>query len=101
MTELYTIPGCPHCDAAREDLEWRGVEFVEYNVAADAAARARMLEVTGGARTVPPGSWQPLQPYWRKRALPSSAIDGDALPLASQRSNAAGASTTTRPIIRA
>jgi glutaredoxin 3 len=53
QTELYTTPGCPHSEAAREDLEWRGVDFVEYDVEKDAAARERMLELTGGQRTVP------------------------------------------------
>ncbi|MDQ2743782.1 MAG: glutathione S-transferase N-terminal domain-containing protein [Chloroflexota bacterium] len=51
--ELYTAPGCPHCASAREDLEWRGVGFVEYDVEADQVARERMLELTGGVRTVP------------------------------------------------
>lgn len=51
--ELYTAPGCTYSDAAREDLEWRGVDFVEYDVEQDAEARARMLELTGGNRTVP------------------------------------------------
>ncbi|HZY66069.1 MAG: glutaredoxin [Actinomycetota bacterium] len=51
--ELYTAPGCTYSDAAREDLEWRGIHFVEYDVERDAEARARMLELTGGNRTVP------------------------------------------------
>jgi glutaredoxin 3 len=51
--DLYTASGCPHSDAAREDLEWRGVEFEEYDVERDAEARERMLEITGGSRTVP------------------------------------------------
>jgi glutaredoxin 3 len=51
--ELYTAPGCPYSEAAREDLEWRGIEFVEYDVEKDAEARARMLRLTGGERTVP------------------------------------------------
>lgn len=51
--ELYTTVGCPYSAAAREDLEWRGVEFVEYDVEKDEAARERMLELTGGRRTVP------------------------------------------------
>ena len=51
--ELYTAPGCEHSAAAREDLEWRGVDFVEFDVEADGAARARLLELTGGDRTVP------------------------------------------------
>lgn len=50
--ELFTAPGCPHCDAAREDLEWRGVSYVEYDVEYDAGAMARLMECTGG-RTVP------------------------------------------------
>ena len=54
--ELYTTAGCEHSDAAREDLEWRGVEFVEYDVERDREAYARMLEITGGSRTVPPAS---------------------------------------------
>ena len=51
--ELYTAPGCTYSDAAREDLEWRGVDFVEYDVEKDAEARERMLQLTGGNRTVP------------------------------------------------
>jgi glutaredoxin 3 len=51
--ELYTAPGCPYSAEAREDLEWRGVEFVEYDVERDPVARERMLELTGGKRTVP------------------------------------------------
>ena len=50
---LYTSAGCPHSESAREDLEWRGVEYVEYDVEKDAGARERMLEITGGNRTVP------------------------------------------------
>ncbi|MGI9050966.1 MAG: Uxx-star family glutaredoxin-like (seleno)protein [Rubrobacteraceae bacterium] len=53
MVEFYTSSGCPYSDAAREDLEWRGVEFVEYDVEKDEEARARMIELTGGNRTVP------------------------------------------------
>ncbi|CAN5427606.1 MAG: glutathione S-transferase N-terminal domain-containing protein [Actinomycetota bacterium] len=51
--ELYTTAGCPHSEAAREDLEWRGVEFVEYDVEKDREAYERMVEATGGNRTVP------------------------------------------------
>ena len=51
--ELYTTAGCPYSEAAREDLEWRGVEFVEYDVESDDEARERMLALTGGNRTVP------------------------------------------------
>ena len=51
--ELYTAAGCEFSEAAREDLVWRGVEFVEYDVENDAGARERMLGITGGNRTVP------------------------------------------------
>ena len=39
--ELYTAPQCPYSAAAREDLEWRGIAFGEYDVAQDAAAHVR------------------------------------------------------------
>jgi len=51
--ELYTTAGCPYSEAAREDLEWRGMDFIEYDVEKDQEARGRMLELTGGNRTVP------------------------------------------------
>ena len=53
MIELYTSSGCQYSEAAREDLEWRGVEFVEYDVEKDEEARERMMNLTGGNRTVP------------------------------------------------
>jgi glutaredoxin len=53
IADLYTTPGCPFCAAAREDLEWRGVAYHEYDVESDPAARERMLGLTGGSRTVP------------------------------------------------
>jgi glutaredoxin 3 len=37
----------------RESLEWRKQEFVEYDVDADPAARARLRALAGGQRTVP------------------------------------------------
>ena len=51
--ELYATRSCPHCAAAREDLEWRGVDFVEYDVEQDAEAYQRMLQLTDGNRIVP------------------------------------------------
>jgi glutaredoxin 3 len=53
LVELYTTAGCPYSAAAREDLEWRGIDFMEYDVELDREAYARMLELTGGNRTVP------------------------------------------------
>lgn len=51
--ELYTAPSCPYSAEVREDLEWRGLDFVEYDVERDPAARARLRELTGGVVTVP------------------------------------------------
>jgi glutaredoxin 3 len=67
--ELYTTSGCPYCAAAREDLEWRGIEYVEYDVEHDAQARERMSQLTGGARTVPVivEEGKPVQIGWMGR----------------------------------
>jgi glutaredoxin 3 len=67
--ELYTSSGCPYSAAAREDLEWRGIEFVEYDVDQDAQARARLLQLTGGTRTVPVivEEGKPVQVGWMGR----------------------------------
>jgi glutaredoxin 3 len=67
--ELFTTVGCPHSEAAREDLEWRGVDFVEYDVEKDQEARERMLELTGGNRTVPVifEEGRPVQVGWMGR----------------------------------
>jgi glutaredoxin len=51
--ELYGTAGCPYTGEMREWLEWRGQEFVEYDVEADAAARARLHALAGSQRTVP------------------------------------------------
>jgi glutaredoxin len=51
--ELFGTDTCEHTQEMRDWLEWRGVEFVEYNVERDAAARARMIDLSGGQRLVP------------------------------------------------
>jgi len=51
--ELYGTAACPYTQDMREWLEMSRREFVEYDVEADAEARARMKEITGGQRTVP------------------------------------------------
>ena len=67
--EFYTASGCPYSEAAREDLEWRGVEFVEHDVEQDRAAYERMLELTGGSSTVPVivEEGKPVQVGWMGR----------------------------------
>jgi len=51
--ELFGSAQCPYTQEMREWLEWRGTEFVEYDVEADQAARERMRAVAGAQRTVP------------------------------------------------
>ena len=67
--ELYTAAGCEHSAAAREDLEWRGVDFVEYDVEKNREAYERMLGITGGNRTVPVivEEGKPVQVGWMGR----------------------------------
>ena len=51
--ELYGAAGCPYTAELREQLQWEGTDFVEYDVEADAHALARLLQLTGESRTVP------------------------------------------------
>ena len=51
--ELFGAGTCEHTQEMREWLEWRGVEFDEYDVECDAAARARMISLSKGQRLVP------------------------------------------------
>lgn len=69
IVELYTTAACPYCTAAREDLEWRGIAFVEHDVDRDAEAYARMLQLTDGVRTVPVivEEGKPVQIGWMGR----------------------------------
>ena len=50
---IFTKPGCPYCAAAKDDLQDRGIGYVEHNVKADQAALRRMLGLNGGRRQVP------------------------------------------------
>lgn len=51
--ELYGSAGCPYTEELREKLRWERRAFTEYNVEVNAEARARMLALTDGKRTVP------------------------------------------------
>jgi glutaredoxin 3 len=51
--ELFGTSSCPFTREVREQLLFDGREFVEYDVDRDAEARARMLSMTQGGRTVP------------------------------------------------
>jgi glutaredoxin len=51
--ELFGAKSCPHTQDMREWLDWKGYEYVEYDVEADHEARAHMIAISGGQRTVP------------------------------------------------
>jgi glutaredoxin 3 len=51
--ELFGTPNCPYTQEMRDWLEFRGREFLEYNVDADAPARARLKALVGNQRMVP------------------------------------------------
>jgi len=51
--ELYGTKTCQYTQEMREWLEFRGTEFVEYDVETDPAARERMRALANGRRTVP------------------------------------------------
>ena len=53
ILELYGTKTCQYTQEMREWLEWKGTEFVEYDVEADLAARERMRSLANGQRTVP------------------------------------------------
>ena len=50
---LYGTRSCPYTQEMREWLEFRGMEFVEYDVDADREARERIRALANGQRTVP------------------------------------------------
>ena len=51
--ELYGTRSCPYTHEMREWLEFRGTEFVEYDVDEDRVARERVRALANGQRTVP------------------------------------------------
>jgi glutaredoxin len=52
-TELFGTAGCAYTQEMRDWLELRRIDFVEYDVELDAAARQRLRELAEGQRTVP------------------------------------------------
>lgn len=51
--ELYGTKHCPYTADLREELQWQGRDFTEYDVEENAEALERMLSLTDGRRTVP------------------------------------------------
>ena len=50
---IYTKPGCPYCQQAREFYNSKGIPFTDYDAQNDLARRAEMFSYTGGDPTVP------------------------------------------------
>ena len=51
--EIYTTLFCGFCGAAKRLLDKKGVNFTEYDVMFKPGLRAKMMERTGGATSVP------------------------------------------------
>lgn len=51
--EIYTWRSCPYCIRAKELLKSKGVDFVEYSIDGDEAARSKMAQRSNGRRSVP------------------------------------------------
>ncbi|MEH2098147.1 glutaredoxin 3 [Nostoc sp.] len=51
--ELYTWQTCPYCIRAKMLLWWKGVNFTEYKIDGNEAARAKMAERANGRSSVP------------------------------------------------
>lgn len=51
--EIYAWSTCPYCKRAKALLDSKGVQYTEYDITGDDAAREKMVERTGGPRTVP------------------------------------------------
>ncbi|MBD3883760.1 glutaredoxin 3 [Phormidium tenue FACHB-886] len=51
--EIYTWSSCPFCIRAKSLLKRKGVEFTEYCIDGDEAARAKMAQRANGRRSLP------------------------------------------------
>jgi glutaredoxin len=51
--KIYTKPGCPYCEKARQFYNGKGIAFEDLNAQDDPKYRKEMLGLTGGDLTVP------------------------------------------------
>jgi len=51
--EIYTWRTCPFCIRAKNLLNKKGVEFIEYSIDGDEVARAKMAQRANGRRSLP------------------------------------------------
>jgi glutaredoxin len=50
---IYTKPGCPYCQQARDHYNANGIPFTEYDAQNDRERQREMLEFSAGDITVP------------------------------------------------
>ena len=50
---IYTKPGCPYCQQARDFYNSKGIAFQDYDAQNDRARRKEMLAYSDGDPTVP------------------------------------------------
>lgn len=51
--EIYTWSSCPYCIRAKGLLNDKGIEFTEYPIDGDEAARSKMAQRANGGRSLP------------------------------------------------
>ena len=50
---IYTTDYCPFCDKAKSFLDGYGIQYSEIDVTHDQEERQKLIEMTGGKKTVP------------------------------------------------
>jgi len=50
---IYTKPGCPYCQQARDHYNSKGIAFIDYDAQTNRAHRAEMFKYSNGDPTVP------------------------------------------------
>ena len=51
--EIYTWRTCPFCIRAKSLLKQKGIDFIEYSIDGDEAARSQMAQRAKGGRSLP------------------------------------------------
>ena len=51
--KIYTTTYCGYCVRAKDLLKRKGVDYQELDVTGDDAMRSKLVEMSGGQRTVP------------------------------------------------
>jgi glutaredoxin 3 len=50
---IYSKPGCPYCEKAREYYSGRGISYIDYDAQNDKQRQKEMFAFSGGDPTVP------------------------------------------------